>query len=246
MKDKVARTLFLLAKTRAVGKVVRICFAHCSFILPLKRIKETPHVLAFYHPKPTYSNHILIVPKKEIPNLLVLSQYPEYITAVFTAAQEIVTDLNWVHGTYSLRANGGPRQEVQQVHFHLSSEPSPVQAPPSEAKTRIISQSTGVTIVQHFQSDESIHLILIPEYEEPVQELQDASPRYAQILKALLGVLPALDRQFHLTQRGYTLIMDNLDPNNPSALVSHVVAGISNQQDHLPIGAEEHQQHKVS
>ncbi len=69
MMDKVAKTLFLFAKTRAVGKVVRICFAYCSFILPLKRIKETPQVLVFYHPKPTYANHILIVPKKDIPRV---------------------------------------------------------------------------------------------------------------------------------------------------------------------------------
>ncbi|HZT99486.1 MAG TPA: hypothetical protein VFA10_07500 [Ktedonobacteraceae bacterium] len=40
--------------------------------------------------------------------------------------------------------------------------------------------------------------------------------------------------------------MDNLDLNNPSALIGHVVAGISNQQDHSSIEAEEYQQHGVS
>jgi len=232
MMDKVAKTLFLFAKTRAGGKVVRICFAYCSFILPLKRIKETPQVLVFYHPKPTYANHILIVPKKDIPNLLVFSQYPEYITAVFTAAQDIVTGLNWEHGTYTLRANGGPRQEVQQVHFHLSSENSPVQTPPSEAHTRIVNEGTGVKIVQYFQCDGSIHLVLIPQDEKRIQEIQGSSSHENQVLKALLGALPLLDHQFHLTQRGYTLIMDNLDPNNLSTLVGHIVAGISDQQDH--------------
>jgi histidine triad (HIT) family protein len=246
MKDKLARTLFLLAKTRAVGKVVRICFAYYSFILPLKRIKETSKVLVFYHPKPTYANHILIVPKKDIPNLLALSQYPEYITAVFTAAQDIITELNWEHGTYTLRANGGPRQEVQQVHFHLSSEHSPIQTPSSEAHTRIVDQSTGVKIVQYFQSDGSIHLALIPQHEKPAQEVQASSSQHNQILKALLGVLPTLDNQFHLSRRGYTLIMDNLDPNDPSAFVWDIVARSSDQQAQQSIGAEEYQQPGVS
>jgi hypothetical protein len=40
--------------------------------------------------------------------------------------------------------------------------------------------------------------------------------------------------------------MDNLDLDNPSALVGHIVAGISDQQEHSPIEAEEYQQHGVS
>ena len=127
--SKLTRSLFFLAKTRAAGQVVGSCFAHGSFLIPVKRLYETPSVLAFYHPKPAYPHHVVIVPKKAIPNLLVLSEYPDYAMAILTAAQAIVAQFQWKHGTYVLCANGGSRQEVQQVHFHLFFEDSPLREP---------------------------------------------------------------------------------------------------------------------
>ena len=40
-----------------------------SFAIPLSKLRETPTLLAFYHPQPTYPVHILIVPRRAIPSL---------------------------------------------------------------------------------------------------------------------------------------------------------------------------------
>jgi diadenosine tetraphosphate (Ap4A) HIT family hydrolase len=44
-------------------------FAHMSFAIPVKRLRETETLMAFYHPKPAYPFHVLLVPKKAIASL---------------------------------------------------------------------------------------------------------------------------------------------------------------------------------
>ena len=38
---------------------------------PIKKVAETDNVLAFYHTKPHWPVHIVVIPKKHIPSLLV-------------------------------------------------------------------------------------------------------------------------------------------------------------------------------
>jgi len=40
-----------------------------SFAIPLKRLRETETLMAFYHPKPAYKFHVLLVPKKSVASL---------------------------------------------------------------------------------------------------------------------------------------------------------------------------------
>ena len=40
-----------------------------SFAIPLHKLRETPTLLAFYHPQPSYPVHILILPKRAIASL---------------------------------------------------------------------------------------------------------------------------------------------------------------------------------
>jgi diadenosine tetraphosphate (Ap4A) HIT family hydrolase len=44
-------------------------FAHMSFVIPVKRLRETDTLMAFYHPKPSYPFHVLLLPKKAAPSL---------------------------------------------------------------------------------------------------------------------------------------------------------------------------------
>lgn len=45
----------------------------------------------------------------------------EYVTAAFVVAQEIVKEKGWDQTDYTTVTNGGSRQEVAQLHFHLGS-----------------------------------------------------------------------------------------------------------------------------
>jgi histidine triad (HIT) family protein len=118
----ISKKLFSLAKTPLGDLIVGIAFGKFSKLLPVKRIKETTKVIAFWHPKPFWEKHILIIPKKQIKNITSLKyEDGEYLYEVFKVAGEIINELGWEKEGYSLLANGGKRQEVNQLHFHLHS-----------------------------------------------------------------------------------------------------------------------------
>ncbi len=58
-----------LAKARLVQVIIGWMFAHMSFAIPVKRLRETETLMAFHHPKPSYPFHVLIVPKKAVASL---------------------------------------------------------------------------------------------------------------------------------------------------------------------------------
>jgi histidine triad (HIT) family protein len=112
-----------LAKTPLGDLIVGIAFGTVlSNLLPIKRIKETDKVLAFWHPKPYWEKHILLVPKKKIRSLTNMNNDDyKYIEDIYKVAKEIVIELGWNQTEYTILANGGKRQEVSQLHFHLNS-----------------------------------------------------------------------------------------------------------------------------
>lgn len=91
--------------------------------MPIDRLVENEHLVAFYHPKPAYKVHILIVPKKEIRSLddLTPADAP-LLGEIFSAAKELVGGLGLEQQGYRLLVNGGVYQDVKQIHFHLVSD----------------------------------------------------------------------------------------------------------------------------
>jgi len=123
MLMSLSKHLFKLAKTPLGELIVGVAFGTpLSKLLPVKRIKETDKVLAFWHPKPFWQYHILVVPKKPLKNLTSLkAEDYAYIEAVYKTTREIVEELGWNKTEYTILTNGGSKQEVNQLHFHLSS-----------------------------------------------------------------------------------------------------------------------------
>jgi histidine triad (HIT) family protein len=103
--------------------VVGIAFGtDVSRLLPIKRVKENEYVLAFWHPKPFWEKHILLVPKKKIKSLTALEvEDLVYVQEIYKMAQDIVVELGWDKTGYTILTNGGDRQDVNQIHFHLNS-----------------------------------------------------------------------------------------------------------------------------
>src|SRR5215216_2110165 len=98
-------------------------FAHMSFAVPVKRLRETKTLLAFHHPKPAYLFHVLLVPKKAIPSLKELdSRDLVFLSDVHSTVQSLVDEFHL--SAYRLIVNGGEYQDFPQLHFHLIS-PSP-------------------------------------------------------------------------------------------------------------------------
>src|SRR5258708_30215409 len=96
-------------------------FAHMSFAIPVKRLRETENLLAFYHPKPVYKFHILLVPKKSVTSLKEFdSKDSMFLTDLYTTVQSLVDEFQLV--AYRLIVNGGEYQDFPQLHFHLVSD----------------------------------------------------------------------------------------------------------------------------
>ena len=93
-----------------------------SFAIPVRRIRETKTLLAFYHPQPAYPLHILIVPKRSIASLATLTPADQdFMLDLFATVQSLVKELDLEPAGYRLIANGGEYQDVPQLHFHLVS-----------------------------------------------------------------------------------------------------------------------------
>ena len=93
-----------------------------SFAIPVHRLRETKTLIAFYHPKPSYAVHILLVPKQAVTSLMALEpDDAAFLTDLIATMQSLVRELNLEPAGYRLIANGGEYQDVPQLHFHLVS-----------------------------------------------------------------------------------------------------------------------------
>jgi len=96
-------------------------FAHMSFIIPVHRLRETETLLAFYHPKPAYKFHVILIPKQAVTTLLNLdSKNTTFLSDLIATVQSLVNEYQLT--AYRLIINGGEYQDFPQLHFHLISE----------------------------------------------------------------------------------------------------------------------------
>lgn len=95
-----------------------------SFILPVKRLHETETLLAFYHPRPSYPVHILLLPKRSLGDLMAVTTVDsDFLVDLIQTVQRLVVELEMEKTGYRLISNGGAYQDVPHLHFHLISGP---------------------------------------------------------------------------------------------------------------------------
>lgn len=95
---------------------------HMNSAMPVSRLLETNHLVAFHHPRPLYQVHILIMPKKQVGSLMDLE--PDdvaFLAELLSAVQQLVSDLGLLENGYRLIVNGGRYQAFPRLHFHLVS-----------------------------------------------------------------------------------------------------------------------------
>jgi histidine triad (HIT) family protein len=95
-------------------------FAHMSFALPVKRLRETETLMAFHHPQPAYQFHVLLVPKKAVISLMKFDATDTtFLTDLYSTVQSLVDEFQLP--AWRLIVNGGEYQDFPQLHFHLVS-----------------------------------------------------------------------------------------------------------------------------
>lgn len=97
---------------------------YCDFVLnnkiSVEKLVETENVLAFYHTKPSWTFHAVIVPKKHVSNLVELGNM-DLIKEIFELAREIIIEKGLDNTNYKIITNGGNFQDSKHLHFHLVS-----------------------------------------------------------------------------------------------------------------------------
>ena len=109
LRNKLGELIALLATSGFAG------------VLPLKIVFENEKIIAFHHPQPNYKVHVIILPKKRIQSLDKLQDNDSiYIDEIFKNLREIIKALG-IEKSHSLIVNGGDKQDIKQLHFHLIS-----------------------------------------------------------------------------------------------------------------------------
>ena len=120
MLNAIRHSLFAIRHSLIARLLIGWIFAHISFALPVKRLRETETLIAFHHPKPSYPEHILLVPKKAIGNISDLTPADNaFLADVFRTVPELAAELGLNTSGYRLIVNAGAYQDVPQLHFHL-------------------------------------------------------------------------------------------------------------------------------
>jgi histidine triad (HIT) family protein len=101
---------------------------YCDFVLnnkiEVKKVKETDNVLAYYHTRPHWPVHIVVIPKKHILSLLHLEEGDdEIILELLDVIKEVATMVKDKHGAARVLTNLGNYQDSKHLHFHVSFGP---------------------------------------------------------------------------------------------------------------------------
>jgi len=219
----ISKILFSLSKTSLFGKLVGFSFEHLSFLVPVNRVSETNLTLAFYHPKPVWENHIVIVPKKKIPTLLHFSSGNiQYLLDILMIAKNLIAQCRFKITEYAVCVNGGYRQEVAQVHFHLFRGEALVNSFSGQSQKEKIYSSNIIDVVHHPCPNWETHIVIKPIKDiQPLSSLVECQSAIEEIIKSF----KMLNNQFQLVKRGYTVFIQEREIYEQQRLLFHLVAG---------------------
>ncbi len=123
MFSKVNRQLFNLARSSYSTYFIGFIFAYLSFAIPVKKVKNEKKILSFYHPRKYWDEHLLIVPKKRVPDFTALDLAQEedklIVQQIFSGAVDTASIAGL--SNFTILVNGGAYQDVPQLHFHIGS-----------------------------------------------------------------------------------------------------------------------------
>jgi histidine triad (HIT) family protein len=110
---------------------------YCEQVLsgktPVEKILETDNVLAFYHTRPFWETHVVVIPKKHVASLLALEKTDENLfLELFETIREVAAGVVRERGAARVLTNLGKYQDSKHLHFHIYSgdriRPDQVQA----------------------------------------------------------------------------------------------------------------------
>lgn len=93
-----------------------------------KLLYEDDKVVAFNDIHPQMPTHILIIPKKHIKEFYILTnEDDDILIAIKNTIIKLISERNLHTAGYKIEVNGGGRQDIDHLHFHLMSQASQTQ-----------------------------------------------------------------------------------------------------------------------
>ncbi|MBN2048185.1 MAG: HIT domain-containing protein [Anaerolineaceae bacterium] len=92
-----------------------------SFLIPAEHLIETDSLIAFYHPRPSYPFHVVIVARDQTPTFCEMQNDSRFWYDLPAAVRELVARFQLNERGYRLITNGGRYQDVPLLHCHLVS-----------------------------------------------------------------------------------------------------------------------------
>lgn len=98
---------------------------YCDLILSnkleVKKVFESENILAFYHTRPFWEVHIVVIPKKHISSLLTLTKGDNQIVSeLLEVIKKLADDTKLKYGAARVLTNVGDYQDSKHLHFHVS------------------------------------------------------------------------------------------------------------------------------
>lgn len=97
---------------------------YCEQVLsgrtPVQVVVETPTVLAYYHTRPAYAAHIVVIPKRHVDSLITLKDEDnDLLIDLFTVIRQVADGIVAQHGACRVVTNLGSYQDTKHLHFHV-------------------------------------------------------------------------------------------------------------------------------
>ena len=218
-----ADVLFSVARLPATGSMVGWGFEQLTPLLPLERVLITDKTAAFNHPRPSWQTHILIVPRKQVLNVFRLAREDNqiFLEDVWRTAHDVFSSQHLDAERYALLVNGGIRQDVKQVHFHLHQPRDPLLAF-DQTTSSIVMQTKDFTVYQLAQQPQ-LYLVLVPT--QTVAPLSKWTELDVQQLSSLELPLDELEQRYALGSRGFSLVIQEAGELERQQLVIWLTAG---------------------
>ncbi|MEO6596088.1 MAG: HIT domain-containing protein [Planctomycetota bacterium] len=85
-------------------------------------VQETPLVLAYYHTRPFWPVHIVVIPKQHVPSLTDLGEADvTLLHALLAVVRDVAAQVESEHGKARVLTNLGAYQDSKHLHFHVNS-----------------------------------------------------------------------------------------------------------------------------
>lgn len=222
----IKKLLFKIAKGFFMGKIVGNAFRYCSWAIPVKKVYNDKEILAFYHPRPSYENHMIISPKRAIKNLQQMKSdcFSKYLVKILEVAKDISEAHSEHADSFVIVANGGKRQEVQQVHFHMFTNHEIVNGYSVQKEAgEVFFADKYSCVLGHPNPNWEIHFVMKPMLSFRTVENEEYKYKY---YRSVLQSIDLLNVEFNIVQRGYSLVCRcDEQESDVRCPVFHIIAG---------------------